>query len=256
VAGRLEGKVALITGAARGQGAAEARLFVQEGAKVLLTDVLDEAGEALARELGPAARYQHLDVSREDEWARAVSAAERLGRLNVLVNNAAVLFAASIADTTLADYQRVIGVNQVGCFLGIRAVMEPMKRAGGGSIVNVSSIDGLQSKNGLMAYSSSKWAIRGITKCAAIELGRHGIRVNSIHPGGIDTPMGNPTGMGFDEMNDWYVNHPIPRVGRPVEVAWMAVFLASDEASYCTGSEYPVDGGWNAGLRVDRLPGG
>ena len=253
--GRLAGKVALITGAARGQGAAEARLFVQEGARVLITDVLDEAGEALARELGPAARYLHLDVSREDEWARAVAVAGELGPLNVLLNNAAVLFAASIADTRLADYQRVIGVNQVGCFLGIRAVMEPMKRAGGGSIINVSSIDGLQSKNGLMAYSSSKWAIRGITKCAAIELGRHGIRVNSIHPGGIDTPMGNPTAMALDEMNAWYANHPIPRVGRPEEVAWMAVFLASDEASYCTGTEYPVDGGWNAGLRVDRLPG-
>jgi 3alpha(or 20beta)-hydroxysteroid dehydrogenase len=254
--GRLEGKVALITGAARGQGAAEARLFVKEGAQVLLTDVLDAEGERLARELGPQARYRRLDVSREDEWAAAVVEAERLGPLNVLLNNAAVLFAASIADTTLADYQRVIGVNQVGCFLGIRAVMEPMIRAGGGSIINVSSIDGLQSKNGLMAYSSSKWAIRGITKCAAIELGRHGIRVNSIHPGGIDTPMGNPTGMAFDDMNAFYAHHPIPRVGRPEEVAHMAVFLASDEASYCTGSEYPVDGGWNAGLRVDRLPGG
>ena len=253
--GRLDGKVAIITGAARGQGAEEARLFVREGAKVLLTDVLDASGEAVARELGPSARYLRLDVSKEEQWARAVAAAGELGALNVLVNNAAVLFAASIADTTLADYQRVIGVNQVGCFLGIRAVMESMKHAGGGSIVNVSSIDGLQSKNGLMAYSSSKWAIRGITKCAAIELGRFGIRVNSIHPGGIDTPMGNPTGMPFEEMNEFYGNHPIPRVGRPEEVAWMAVFLASDEASYCTGSEYPVDGGWNAGLRVDRLPG-
>ena len=149
----------------------------------------------------------------------------------------------------------MIGVNQVGTFLGIRAVVEPMKRAGGGSIVNISSIDGLQSKNGLIAYSASKWAVRGMTKTAAIELGRHGIRVNSIHPGGIDTVMGNPTAMPFEKVNEFYSHHALPRVGRPEEIANMALFLASDEASYCTGSEYPVDGGWNAGLRNERLPG-
>ena len=253
--GRLDGKVALVTGAARGQGAAEARLFVREGARVLITDVLDAEGEALARELGAAARYCHLDVSREDQWSAAIAAAEAMGPLTVLVNNAAILLAKSIADTTLADYQRVIGINQVGCFLGIRAAIEPMKRAGGGAIVNVSSIDGMQSKNGLMAYSSSKWAIRGMTKCAAIELGRHGIRVNSVHPGGIDTPMGNPTGMPFEEMNAFYQHHAIPRVGKPEEVAYVALFLASDEASYCTGAEYLCDGGWNAGIYTDRLPG-
>ena len=208
--GRLDGKVALVTGAARGQGAAEARLFVREGARVLITDVLDAEGEALARELGPAAQYRRLDVSREEEWSAAVAAAEKMGPLNVLVNNAAILLAKSIADTTLADYQRVIGINQVGCFLGIRA---------------------------------------------AIELGRHGIRVNSVHPGGIDTPMGNPTGMPLDEMNQFYAHHAIPRVGRPEEVAYMALFLASDEASYCSGAEYLVDGGWSAGMRTDKLPG-
>lgn len=253
--GRLNGKVALITGAARGMGAAAARIFVREGARVVIADLLEEEGLALAAELGPAARYQRLDVSREADWEAAVAAAEAVGPLNVLVNNAAIIHAAAITDTSLADYQRVIGVNQVGTFLGIRAVVEPMKRAGGGSIVNISSIDGLQSKNGLIAYSASKWAVRGMTKTAAIELGRHGIRVNSIHPGGIDTVMGNPTAMPFEKVNEFYSHHALPRVGRPEEIANMALFLASDEASYCTGSEYPVDGGWNAGLRNERLPG-
>ena len=253
--GRLTGKVALITGGARGMGAAAVRIFVREGARVLIADVLEEPGRALAAELGDAARFQRLDVTREADWEAAVAAAAALGPLNVLVNNAAILHASAITETSLADYQRVIGVNQIGTFLGIRAVIEPMKRAGGGSIVNISSIDGLQSKNGLIAYSASKWAVRGMTKAAAIELGRHGIRVNSIHPGGIDTAMGNPTAMPFEKVNEFYSHHALPRVGRPEEIANMALFLASDEASYCTGSEYPVDGGWNAGLRTDRLPG-
>lgn len=184
-----------------------------------------------------------------------MAAAEAMGPLNVLVNNAAILHAAAITQTSLADYQRVINVNQVGTFLGIRAAIEPMKRAGGGSIVNISSIDGLQSKNGLIAYSASKWAVRGMTKCAAIELGRYGIRVNSVHPGGIDTVMGNPGAMSFEKVSEFYEHHALPRVGLPEEIANMALFLASDEASYCTGSEYPVDGGWNAGLRNERLPG-
>ena len=253
--GRLDGRAAIVTGGARGAGAAMVRLFVREGARVVIADVLDAAGEALAAELGEAARFCHLDVSSEEEWEAAVSTAAAMGPLRVLVNNAAVLHAAAITQTSLADYQRVIGVNQVGTFLGIRAVVEPMKRAGGGSIVNVSSIAGLQSKNGLIAYSASKWAVRGMTKAAAIELGRHGIRVNSIHPGGIDTAMGNPGGMPREKVDAFYTHHPLPRVGQPEEIASVALFLASDEASYCTGSEYPVDGGWNAGLRTDSLPG-
>jgi len=253
--GRLTGKVALITGGARGMGAAAVRIFVGEGARVLIADVLEEPGRALAAQLGEAARFQRLDVSQEGEWEAAMAAAEAMGPLNVLVNNAAILHAAAITQTSLADYQRVINVNQVGTFLGIRAAIEPMRRAGGGSIVNISSIDGLQSKNGLIAYSASKWAVRGMTKCAAIELGRYGIRVNSVHPGGIDTVMGNPGAMSFEKVSEFYEHHPLPRVGLPEEIANMALFLASDEASYCTGSEYPVDGGWNAGLRNERLPG-
>ena len=165
--GRLDGKVAIITGAARGQGEAEARLFASEGAKVVLGDVLDDDGEQVAASIGESARYVHLDVSQEADWAAAVEAANEMGSLRVLVNNAAILRPAAIEDTTLEDYMAVINVNQVGTFLGMKAVLESMKMAGGGSIVNISSIDGQQSKNGLISYSASKFAIRGMTKTAA-----------------------------------------------------------------------------------------
>ncbi len=252
--GRLDGKVAIVTGAARGQGEAEARLFVAEGAKVVLGDVLDDLGKAVADDLGEHAAYVHMDVSREEDWAEAVRAAASFGSLNVLVNNAALLRPAAIVDTTLADYLAVISVNQVGCFLGMRSVAEPMKAAGGGSIINVSSIDGLGSKNGLISYSASKFAVRGMTKTAALEFGQFGIRVNSIHPGGINTPMGNP--VGDDSINAVFATRlPIPRIGEPVEIAYMALFLASDEASYCTGAEFVVDGGWTCGDLEPGLPG-
>jgi 3alpha(or 20beta)-hydroxysteroid dehydrogenase len=250
--GRLAGKVALITGAARGQGEAEARLFVAEGAKVVLGDVLDDAGEAVAKSLGDAAAFVHVDIRSEADWQSALSAAERFGPLNVLINNAAISHFASIVDTTVLDYERVIGVNQTGTFLGIRSVIPAMKAAGGGSIVNVSSIDGLQAKNGIIAYAASKWAIRGMTKVAALELGPYGIRVNSLHPGGIDTVMGNPT--GSDQIDQFYRRHPIPRAGRSEEIAQMALFLASDESSYSTGSEFVADGGWSAGSFFKVLP--
>jgi 3alpha(or 20beta)-hydroxysteroid dehydrogenase len=253
--GRLDGRVAIITGAARGQGEAEARLFVREGASVVLADVLDDLGKKVAEGLGDTATYVHLDVSQEDQWEQALNAAAGFGSLSILVNNAAILRPATIADTTLADYMAVISVNQVGTFLGIRSAIAPMTQAGGGSIVNVSSIDGLGSKNGLISYSASKFAIRGMTKTAALELGRFGIRVNSIHPGGINTLMGNPTGVAEEVINAVYANQAIPRVGRPEEVANMALFLASDESSYCTGAEFLVDGGWLAGDLEPGLPG-
>jgi 3alpha(or 20beta)-hydroxysteroid dehydrogenase len=252
--GRLDGKVAIITGAARGQGECEARLFVEQGARVVLGDVLDEAGAKVASELGDAATFVHMDIRSESDWAAAVRAAEAFGPLNVLVNNAAVTHFAAIEDTSLDDYQRVIGINQVGTFLGMRSVIAPMKAAGGGSIINVSSIDGLQAKNGLVAYASSKWAIRGMTKVAALELGRHGIRVNSLHPGGVDTAMGNPAGV--PDIDAFYKNNPIPRCGRPIDIARMALFMASDECSYSTGSEFIADGGWHAGQVIKALPGG
>jgi 3alpha(or 20beta)-hydroxysteroid dehydrogenase len=251
--GRLDGKVAIVTGAARGQGEAEARLFVAEGARVVLGDVLDDLGKAVADDLGDRATYLHLDVGREEDWSEAVRAAASFGPLSVLVNNAAIIRPAAIVDTTLADYLSVISVNQVGCFLGIRSAVEPMRSAGGGSIVNTSSIDGVGSKNGLISYTASKFAVRGMTKTAALELGQYGIRVNSIHPGGVNTPMGNP--LGDDRIAPAFARLPIPRIGEPIEIAYMALFLASDEASYCTGAEFVVDGGWTCGDLEPGLPG-
>lgn len=252
--GRIEGKVAIVTGAARGQGEAEARRFVAEGASVVLVDVLEDLGEKVADDLGPRAVFVHHDVGDEDGWGRVVEAAGRLGPLNILVNNAAILQPAAIAETTLASYMEVITTNQVGCFLGMRAVIAPMRDAGGGAIVNVSSTDGLKSMNGLVSYSASKFAVRGMTKTAAIELGQYNIRVNSIHPGGVDTPMGNPTG-NLDDVAPVFAKVPIPRIARPEEIANMALFLVSDEASYCTGAEFVVDGGWTCGTVEPGLPG-
>jgi 3alpha(or 20beta)-hydroxysteroid dehydrogenase len=242
---RLDGKIALITGAARGQGAAAARRFVEEGARVMLTDVLDDQGKELAAELG--AEYCHLDVSDEDGWAEAVALTiSTFGDITVLVNNAGVLHFSALADTTLADYQRVIGINQVGTFLGMRAVVESMTRAGGGSIVNVSSVEGLAGMPYLVAYTASKFAIRGMTKVAAMELGQHGIRVNSVHPGAINTPMvGEALGRPVD-ISPIGKKVALRRVGQPEDVANVVLFLACDESAYCTGAEFAVDGGATA----------
>ena len=248
---RLDGKIALITGAARGQGAAAARRFVEEGARVVLTDVLDDQGKELAAELG--AEYCHLDVSSEEDWASAVAFTEEtFGDITVLVNNAGILHFSALAETTLSDYQRVIGINQVGTFLGMRAVVASMTRAGGGSIVNVSSVEGLAGMPYLVAYTASKFAIRGMTKVAALELGQHGIRVNSVHPGAIDTSMVSET-----------LGHPIDispigkkvalrRIGQPEDVAGVVLFLASDDSAYCTGAEIAVDGGATATHALSR----
>ncbi|MEU0512077.1 glucose 1-dehydrogenase [Amycolatopsis sp. NPDC006125] len=244
--GRLDGKTALITGAARGQGAAAARRFTAEGAKVMVADVADDDGKALAEEIG--AVYQHLDVSREDDWAAAVRRAEdEFGGLTVLVNNAGILHFSELAHTSLADYERVIGINQIGAFLGMRSVVEPMTRAGGGSIINVSSVEGLAGMPFLVAYTASKFAIRGMTKVAALELGRKGIRVNSVHPGMIDTQMVADAAGGAEIDMAWVGKKvALGRVGKPEEIAQLAVFLASDESSYCTGGEFVADGGATA----------
>lgn len=253
---RLAGKVAIITGAARGMGAVTAQLFIDHGAKVILADILDDAGEALAASLGSNARYVHADVSSEADWQTLISATEAFGPLNIVVNNAAILHAAAIVDSDADDYMRVIKINQLGTYLGIRAAITPMKKAGGGSIINISSIDGLQAKNGLSAYVSSKWAVRGLTKSAAIELGPYNIRVNTVHPGGIFTAMHGAEGQTnpSEQDDEFYVNHALPRVGLPIEVANMSLFLASEESSYSTGAEFLVDGGWQAGLRLSMLP--
>jgi 3alpha(or 20beta)-hydroxysteroid dehydrogenase len=252
---RLSGKVAIVTGGARGMGEATVRLFVENGAKVLIGDILEAEGQALADELGEAVRFTRMDVSSEEDWAAAVAQAEEMGPLNVLVNNAAIVHMAAISDTTAEDFMRVVKINQLSCFLGIRAAIDPMKAAGGGSIINISSIDGLQSKPGLSAYSSTKWALRGLTRAAAIELGQYGIRVNTVHPGGIFTEMGGKGLISEEDMNkSVYKDFPIPRVGQPHEVANVTLFLATDEATYSTGSEFVADGGWHAGMRDPGMP--
>jgi 3alpha(or 20beta)-hydroxysteroid dehydrogenase len=245
--GRLDGKVALVTGGARGMGKSHARHFVAEGAQVVLGDVLDDRGRHVAEGLGEkSCRYVHHDVTSEAGWAAAVALAlDAFGKLDVLVNNAGVLQFATIADMPPADFRRILEVNAVGCWLGMKAVIEPMKAAGGGSIVNISSIEGLAGAAGLSAYSASKFAIRGMTKVAARELGQFGIRVNSVHPGGVLTRMtleqasapGRTDGEGFLR------SLPIPRMAEPVEISRLVAFLASDESSYSTGSEFVADGG-------------
>ncbi|WP_116042005.1 glucose 1-dehydrogenase [Amycolatopsis palatopharyngis] len=246
--GRLDGKVALVTGAARGQGAATVRRFVAEGARVLIADIADEAGKCLADELGDAAVYQHLDVGSEEDWAVAIERAlDEFGSIDVLVNNAGILHFSQLGDTRLADYERVIRVNQIGAFLGMRSVVEPMTAAGGGSIVNVSSVEGLAGMPFLVAYTASKFAIRGMTKVAALELGDRGIRVNSLHPGMIDTKMVQDAAGGAEvDLSRVGRKVALGRVGQPEEIAGLALFLACDDSSYCTGSEFVADGGATA----------
>lgn len=242
--GRLNDKVAIITGASRGQGEAEARLFVEQGAKVVLTDVLDELGEKVATDIG--ATYKHLDVRDEAAW-QAVTAAvvDQHGRVDILVNNAGILHSASLLDTTIEDYQRVIDVNQVGVFLGMKTIAASMKQIGNaGSIVNISSLAGIEGTRNCTAYGASKWAVRGMTKVAALELGKFNIRVNSIHPGLIDTDMMQELPyIQAGKLDRVVKNIPLGRPARSDEVAQLALFLATDESSYCTGSEFIVDGG-------------
>lgn len=252
---RLEGKVAIVTGGANGMGEATVRLFVEHGAKVVIGDINEDRGQALADELGANALFCRMDVGSEADWDTAIVAAQAFGPLNVLVNNAAILHIASILDTTPEDYMRVVKINQLSAFLGTRAVINPMKEAGSGSIINVSSIDGLHSQAGLSAYSSTKWALRGLTRASAIELGQYNIRVNTVHPGGIFTEMGGKGMLDEAAMNkSVYKDFPIPRVGQPEEVAYVTLFLATDEASYSTGSEFVADGGWFAGMRNPGMP--
>ncbi|MDT4923812.1 MAG: 3alpha(or 20beta)-hydroxysteroid dehydrogenase [Pseudonocardiales bacterium] len=246
--GCLEGRVAIITGAARGQGAAAARLFVSEGARVVIGDVLDDVGKDLAESLGDAATYRHLDVSSEDDWRAVVDeAVETLGGVDVLVNNAGILRFAALPDMPLEEYLRIVNINQVGTFLGMRAVSKPMIAAGRGSIVNISSVEGLAGMPYLTAYTATKFAIRGMTKVAALELGPNGIRVNSVHPGMIETDMVKDAAGGHEiDLSPAAKRIPIRRMGQSEEIAEVVLFLASDRSSYVTGAEIAADGGVTA----------
>ena len=249
--GRLHGKTALITGGARGQGASEAKLFASEGANIVVTDILDEDGAATAADVGGT--YIHHDVTSEADWAAVVKqSVEQYGGIDILVNNAGIWMQTNVLGGSLEDYRRVIEINQIGVFLGMRAVVEAMTAGGGGSILNVSSIDGLVGMDLCLAYVASKWAVRGMTKTAARELAPHGIRVNSIHPGFIHTHLAVEEESQLETVHAMLDAHaarlaPMGRAGRPEEIARLALFLACDESSYSTGSEFVADGGLIAG---------
>jgi 3alpha(or 20beta)-hydroxysteroid dehydrogenase len=253
---RLAGKSAIVTGAAQGMGAMTARLFAAQGAMVVLMDIQAERGAAQAREIGSRAVFVEGDVRREADWAKAVSAARECSKsVDILVNNAGIWKVATLDTLKREELQEMLDINLLGVILGMQAVMPAMREGGGGSIVNISSVAGLQGTNGLTAYAASKWAVRGVTKVAAMELGPHRIRVNSIHPGGVDTPMSNPNGISRSVMNGFMKHVPLQRVAGPEEIAHMSLFLASDEASYVSGTEMVVDGGWVAGDYEMSQPG-
>ncbi|MFP4235095.1 MAG: glucose 1-dehydrogenase [Nitriliruptoraceae bacterium] len=248
--GRFDGRTAIVSGGARGMGASHCRAIVAEGGNVVIGDILDDEGEALAAELGEAAMYVHLDVTDAAAWDGAVAQAlERFGGLHVLVNNAGVLVQGAIIEGDPEAFRRVIDINLTGVYLGMRAAAPAIRDAGGGSIVNISSTAGLMGYAYLSGYAASKWGVRGLTKVAALELGPLGIRVNSVHPGPIETPM--TAGIGDDIVG----GQPIGRFGKPEEVAQLVCFLASDDSSYSTGSEFVVDGGQTTGSVIASLEG-
>lgn len=239
--GRLDSKIAIVTGGAQGQGEAISRAFAAEGARVVIADVAKEAGQALADELG--AHFAHHDVSDPASWTALVDDTnERFGPVDVLANNAGILLFGEIEKMPVEEVERLWRVNQMGVFLGMQAVTRTMRKNGGGSIINASSVEGLAGMPGCTAYAATKWAIRGMTKCAAMELGPKGIRVNSVHPGMIDTPMTRVHG-GDAAMEYGASKVPLRRVGYPDDIAPLYVFLASDESSYINGAEIAIDGG-------------
>ena len=235
---RVADKVVLVTGGARGMGAAHAEALVAEGAGVVIGDILDDAGRSVAEKLGDAAIFVHLDVADPALWDQALAATlERFGRLDALVNNAGIVKVGPLRGSSLSDWQRVLDVNLTGAYLGMRAVVEPMIAAGGGSIVNVSSVEGLAGSANLHSYVAAKFGLRGITKSAAVELARYNIRVNSIHPGLVHTPLSEGV------TKEFMAPIPMRRGASPAEIASFVLFLVSDESSYATASEFVVDGG-------------
>lgn len=240
---RFVGKTVLVTGAARGQGLEEARLFAAEGADVVLADVLDDEGAAGAAAIGGTARYVNLDVRDEAAWEAVVGG---LDALHVLVNNAGVLSSlTTITHTSYDELRRIIDINLIGTFLGVKHGGAKIGESGGGAIVNISSVSGMWGVPFAGAYTASKWGVRGLTKVAALEMGRKGVRVNSVHPGGVKTPM--TAAVGDDGESGWYDRLPVPRIAEPDDIANAVLFLASDEAAYITGTELVVDGGNVAG---------
>ena len=240
--GRLAGKVALISGGARGMGASHAREMVAHGAKVVCGDILDADGKLVAKELGEDARYVHLDVTRAEDWDAAVATAvAEFGGVDILVNNAGILNIGTVEDFEMAEWHRILDINLTGVFLGIRAVVPAMKKAGHGSIINISSIEGMAGTIASHGYTATKFAVRGLTKSTALELGQFGIRVNSVHPGLVKTPMA-------DWVPEDILQSALGRIAQPKEISNLVVYLASDESSYSTGSEFVVDGGTLAGL--------
>jgi len=239
---RVSGKVALISGGARGMGAAHAKLLIAEGAKVVIGDLLDEVGAATAAELGENARFVHLDVTKPDDWTAAVAVAvEEFGGLDILVNNAGIVNFAPIEEYTLEQWNLIIAINLTGTFNGIKAAIPALKKSGKGSIINISSTAGLKGVAGIPGYTAAKFAVRGLTKEVAIDLGRYNIRANSIHPGNIRTPMTD----GLDPDQSLV---PLGRMGEALELSNMVLFLASDESSFSTGAEFVADGGETAGI--------
>lgn len=241
---RLAGKVAIITGGARGMGESHVRKFVSEGAKVVFTDLNEEGGQALAAELGENVKFVKQDVTKAADWDTVVAETEKaFGPVNVLVNNAGISMNKPLFDMTEADYRKIVDINQVSVFLGIKATAASMKKTGNGSIVNISSMNGLV--GGAVGYTDTKFAVRGLTKAAALQLAPLGIRVNSVHPGVIETPMVSQ-GDAVDTIKEFAKHIPLKRVAQSEEVSNLVLFLASDESSYSTGSEFVIDGGLTA----------
>ncbi|MFD5753435.1 SDR family oxidoreductase [Streptomyces sp. NPDC127033] len=239
---RFQGKVAIVTGGARGMGASHVRALAAEGARVLIGDVLDGEGEALAREV-PGARYVPLDVTREDAWQHALRTAEEsLGPVDVLINNAGIVHFGGVEEQSPEHFRRTLDVNLVGAFLGMHTLLPGMRERGAGAVVNVSSAAGMTGFAGAVGYVASKWGVRGMTKAAALDMAGSGVRINSVHPGVIRTPMGESASPQL------FTHQPLPRIGEPAEVTRMVLFLACDDASFTTGGEFLIDGGQTIGV--------
>ncbi len=254
--GKLENKVAIVTGGARGIGEATVRLFVEHGAKVVIADILENEGQAVADSLGDSAIFTRHDVTQEESWKSLMSLTEEsFGGLDILVNNAGILEFLGLDMYTVEGMQRTIDINLMGVMIGTQAAIEPMRKRKGGSIVNISSADGLIGSNAHAAYVASKWGVRGFTKAAALELGLEKIRVNSVHPGGVFTPLANMRGASREDFDNNFKLYAAQRGCDPIEIANGILYLASDDSSYCMGTELAIDGGLTAGNYYYGAPG-